>query len=76
MNLIGRKWKESFLSDGTAKVYQLTAKDLDADKVAVRIMTKEGEWTDKKEGTDFTVDRKNGTVTFTTAPGGKPCDRL
>ena len=32
-------------------------------------MTKEGEWTDKKEGTDFTVDRKNGTVTFTTAPG-------
>ncbi len=50
LNLIGRKWKESFLSDGTAKVYQLTAKDLDADKVAVRIMTKEGEWTDKKEG--------------------------
>ena len=72
LNLIGRKWKESFLSDGTAKVYQLTAKDLDADKVAVRIMTKEGEWTDKKEGTDFTVDRKNGTVTFTTAPGASP----
>ena len=35
-------------------------------------MTKEGEWTDKKEGTDFTVDRKNGTVTFTTAPGASP----
>lgn len=72
LNLIGRKWKESFLSDGTAKVYQLTAKDLDADKVTARIMTKEGEWTDKKEGTDFTVDRKNGTVTFTTTPGASP----
>lgn len=72
LNLIGKKWKESFLSDGTSKVYQLTAKELDADKVTVRIMTKEGEWTDKKEGTDFTVDRKAGTVTFTTAPGESP----
>lgn len=72
LNLIGRKWKESFLSDGTSKVYQLTTKELDADKVTVRIMTKEGEWTDKTEGTDFTVDRKAGTVTFTTAPGESP----
>lgn len=72
LNLIGRKWKESFLSDGTSKVYQLTTQELDADKVEARIMTKEGEWTDKKEGTDFTVDRKKGTVTFTTAPGESP----
>lgn len=72
LNLIGRKWKESFLSDGTTKVYQLTTEKLDADAVEVRIMTKEGEWTDKKEGTDFTVDREKGTVTFTTAPGASP----
>lgn len=72
LNLIGRKWKESFLSDGTSKVYQLTTEKLDADAVEVRIMTKEGEWTDKKEGTDFTVDREKGTVTFTTAPGASP----
>lgn len=72
LNLIGRKWKESFLSDGTTKVYQLTTDKLDADAVEVRIMTKEGEWTDKKEGTDFTVDREKGTVTFTTAPGASP----
>lgn len=72
LNLIGKKWKESFLSDGTSKVYQLTTKELDADKVTVRIMTKEGEWTDKTEGIDFTVDRKAGTVTFTTAPGASP----
>ena len=72
LNLIGRKWKESFLSDGTSKVYQLTTEKLDADAVTVRIMTKEGEWEDKKEGTDFTVDREKGTVTFTTAPGNSP----
>lgn len=72
LNLMGRKWKESFLSNGSATVYQLTTKDLDADEVEVRIMTKEGEWTDKKEGTDFTVDRTAGTVTFTTAPGKSP----
>ena len=72
LNLLGKKWKESFLSDGTATVYQLTTEDLDEDAVEVRIMTKEGEWTDKKEGTDFTVDRKKGTVTFTTAPGNSP----
>lgn len=72
LNLIGKKWKESFLSDGTATVYQLTTEKLDADAVEVRIMTKEGEWEDKKEGTDFTVDREKGTVTFATAPGASP----
>lgn len=72
LNLIGRKWKESFLSDGTATTYQLTTKELDEDKVTVRIMTKEGEWEDKTEDTDFTVDRKAGTVTFKTAPVKSP----
>lgn len=72
LNLIGKKWKESFLSDGTSKTYQLTTEELDEDEVTVRIMTKEGEWTDKKENTDFTVDRKTGTITFTEAPGASP----
>lgn len=72
LNLLGKKWKESFLSDGSTKVYQLTTENLDEDAVEVRIMTAEGEWEDKKEGTDFTVDREKGTVTFTTAPGSSP----
>ena len=72
LNLIGRKWKESFLSDGTSKTYQLTTDELDADEVLVRIMTTEGEWSEKKENTDFTVDRKTGMITFTTAPGESP----
>ncbi len=72
LNLIGRKWKESFLSDGSATVYQLTTKELDEDTVEVKILTAEGEWTEKKEGTDFTVDREKGTVTFKTAPAKSP----
>ena len=72
LNLLGKKWKESFLSDGSATVYQLTTENLDEDAVEVKIMTKEGEWEEKKEGTDFTVDREKGTVTFTTAPVKSP----
>jgi hypothetical protein len=53
-------------------VYQLTTEELDADELQVRIMTKEGVWEDKKEGTDFTVKRDTGTVTFTKAPGQSP----
>lgn len=72
LNLIGKKWKESFLSDGTATVYQLTAKELDKDTVTVKILQTDGTWTEKKEGTDFTVDRTKGTVTFKTAPAKSP----
>ena len=72
LNLLGKKWKESFLSDGSATVYQLTTENLDEDAVEVKIMTKEGEWEEKKEGKDFTVDREKGTVTFTTAPVKSP----
>ena len=35
-------------------------------------MNSEGEWIDKKEGTDFTVDREKGIVTFSKAPGEPP----
>lgn len=72
LNLIGRKWKESFLADGTSKSYQLTTENLDEDEVTARIMTAEGVWADKKEGTDFTVNRETGTVTFKTAPAASP----
>lgn len=72
LNLIGRKWTESFLSDGTTKAYQLTTDELDEDEVTVRIMTSEGVWADKTEGTDFTVDRTAGIVNFKTAPGTSP----
>lgn len=72
INLIGKKFKESFLGTATDKIYQLTTKDLDVDALKIRTLVKEGEWKELKELTDFTVDRKAGTVTFKTAPGESP----
>lgn len=72
LNLLGRRWTESFLGTAEDKVYQLTAGDLDSDAVTAEVLDKNGVWAAKKEGTDFSVDRKAGKVTFTTAPGESP----
>lgn len=72
LNLLGRKWTESFLGTADATVYQLTTKDLAEDAVTARVLNADGVWEDKTEGTDFTVDREAGTVTFSTAPGTSP----
>lgn len=62
-NLLGTGFKDSFSADGTAKDYFLSLKMLDA--TAVTALVNE---VPKVEGTDFTVDRINGKVTFTAAP--------
>lgn len=72
INLIGRQFKESFLGTETDKVYQMTTDNLDEDKLQIRQLVKDGEWKDLTEGTDFSVDRKAGKVTFNTAPGESP----
>lgn len=72
LNLLGRKWTESFLGTAEDTVYQLTAQELGEEEVTAEILNSEGEWVAKKEGTDFTVDRAAGTVTFSTAPGESP----
>ena len=72
INLIGRQFKESFLGTETDKVYQMTTDNLDEDKVKIRQLVKDGEWKDLTEGTDFSVDRKAGKITFNTAPGVSP----
>ena len=75
LNLLQPKFEEDFLVDSThkdAKVFQLSFGGLDADAVTVQVMTSGGDWAKKKEGTDFTVNRESGTVTFTAAPGATP----
>lgn len=72
LNLLGRRWTESFLGTAEDKVYQLTAGDLDSDAVTAEVLDKNGVWAAKKEGADFSVDRKAGKVTFSTAPGESP----
>lgn len=72
LNLLGTRWRESFLGTAEDKTYQLTADGLDETPVTAELLNADGEWVAKTEGTDFTVDRERGTVTFTTAPGVSP----
>ena len=51
------------ISNTTSSFYQLSLKDLDATPIVAKIDN-----VVKVEGTDFTVDRVLGKVTFTTAP--------
>lgn len=72
LNLIGTAWKESFLGKADVKEYQLTAVELGEEPVKAEVLGADGEWVEKSEGTDFTVDRETGLVTFQTAPGASP----
>ena len=64
LNLVGRWRKNEFLPDGESTVYQLDTTELDeSGDITVTV------WGETKtEGTDYTVDRTAGTVTFTAAP--------
>lgn len=64
-NLIGNGFKQRFNTDGTTKDFQLSFKGLDVTPVKASY---DGITFDKVEGTDFTVDRATGKVSFVTAP--------
>lgn len=72
LNLIQPKFKELFAGNGSAKDFHLSFSGLDATEVTAQIMDSNGNWVNKKEGTDFTVNRSTGVVTFNTAPGNSP----
>lgn len=72
LNLLSKAWTESFLGTAEDTVYQLTTTDLDSTEVKAEVLNSSGEWVQKSEGTDFTVDRTAGKVTFNTAPGEPP----
>ena len=74
LNLLSKRWTEEFLGTATDTVYQLTTTDLDEDKVEAEVLQKDGTWKKIAEGSGFTVDRKGGKVTFSTAPGKSPVD--
>lgn len=72
LNLLQPAFTECFAGDGTSKEYKLSFANLDNTKVKVQIMNSKGVFVNKTEGTDFTVDRTAGTVTFTEAPAKSP----
>ena len=64
VNLLQPKRTEKFQGDGTSKVYQLAANNLDSATVTVKEVTASGE----VARTDVTVNVTTGQVTFATAP--------
>lgn len=75
LNLLQPKWEEDFSVDAdhaSATEFQLSFGGLDSAAVTAQVMTAKGEWANKTEGTDFTVDRTAGLVRFKTAPGATP----
>lgn len=65
-NLLGSGFKHSFTADGTTKDYQLCLNNLDS--TPIKASFDYGATFNKVEGTDFTVNRATGMVSFVTAP--------
>lgn len=68
LNLLGSRWSEEFLADGTAAVYQLSFDDLDADFIKVELKTAADTWVEKTRDADYSFNAALGQVTFVTAP--------
>lgn len=67
-NLLSMRWKESFLCDtGTEKNFTLSKEKLSKGKVKAWIMDEKGKFIEKTEGTDFSVDREKGKISFSSA---------
>lgn len=75
LNLLNPRFEEDFLVDSTmadVRTFQLSFGGLDSDPVTVQVMDSAGNWVEKTEGTDFSVNRQTGVVTFAAAPGQTP----
>ncbi len=72
LNLLQPAFTETFLGQEAVKEYCMSFGGLDETPVKVEIMNAEGDFEEKTEDTDFTVDRETGIITFVTAPGKSP----
>lgn len=72
LNLLQPGFTELFGGTETDKTFQLSFSGLDSKAVQAWLLNSSGDWVQKTEGTDFSVNRSTGAVTFTTAPGVSP----
>lgn len=72
LNLLTPKFTELFLGKANVKEYHLSFDNLDNEPIKVEVMNGNGDFIEKKAGTDYTVDYTNGIVTFSVAPGESP----
>lgn len=72
LNLIQPGFTELFAGTEGDTAYHMTFGGLDDTTVKAYILDSSGSWAEKTENTDFTVDRENGIINFTAAPGKSP----
>lgn len=72
INLLQPGFTELFLGKASVVEYALSFGSLDETEVKAEILNASGDWIAKTEGSDFTVNRETGVVTFVTAPGVSP----
>lgn len=75
LNLIQPAWQEWYTVDSQhsgAKTFQLAFGNLDSTAVKAWVLDSGGNWIEKTEGTDFSVNRATGLVTFVSTPGVTP----
>lgn len=72
LNLLQPKFTELFAATATAKTFQLSFGGLDQTAVTAKKLTAQGVWQELTEGSEFSVNRTAGTITFVAAPGASP----
>lgn len=75
LNLLQPAWQEWYnvnSENASVKTFQLAFGGLDSTPVKAWVLNSSGGWDEKKEGTDFSVNRTTGLVTFVNAPGVTP----
>lgn len=75
LNLLQPAFIEQFYvkeDQDSVKTFQMTFGGLDDTTVKAWLLDGNGDWIEKFENTDFSVNRETGVVTFTNAPGHSP----
>ena len=72
INLLQPGFYEQFIGESGVTEYQLSFSGLDETPCRAWVLNSSGNWVPKTEGTDFTVNRGTGKITFNTAPGTPP----
>lgn len=72
LNMLQPGFYELFQGTEDATSFQLSFESLDSTECKAWLLNSSGDWDEKEEGTDFTVDRALGKIFFQTAPGESP----
>ena len=72
LNLLTPAFTELFLGKANVKDYHMSFDGLDNTPPKVWLLDANGDWQEKRYGTDYTCNYSTGVITFVTAPGVSP----